>query len=64
MVAVASMFLSILRELHDAKTSVYLGQKKTIEQAKASVFWLGMSEFATVVLNCVVCVAQVPKHNE
>jgi hypothetical protein len=66
-VAVASMFPSILRELHDAKTAGHLGQKKTIARVKASrFFWPGMSEFARRwVIKCVVCAARKsPKHNK
>jgi hypothetical protein len=66
-VAVASMFPSILRELHDAKTAGHLGQKKSIARVKASRFyWPGMSEFARRwVVKCVVCAARKsPKYNK
>ena len=59
-VAVSSMFNSILRELHDVKTAGHQGQKRTMERAKKSPFyWPGMVNFARRwVQSCTVCMAR------
>ena len=59
-VAVASMFKSILAELHDAKTAGHQGQKRTMDRAKKSPFyWPGMITYARRwVQNCKVCAAR------
>ena len=65
--AVKSMFKSILKELHDSRTSGHLGQKKTIERTKRSPFyWPGMAVYARRwVQNCQVCAAKKnPRYNK
>jgi hypothetical protein len=59
-VAVSSMFKSILAELHDAKTAGHQGQKRTIDRAKKSPFyWPGMVTYARRwVQNCRVCASR------
>ncbi len=59
-IAVKSMFKSILKQLHDAPTSGHLGQKKTIGRTKQSPFyWPGMAVYARRwVENCQVCAAK------
>ena len=66
-VAVKSMFKSILHQLHDVPTSGHLGQKKTIGRTKLSPFyWPGMAVFARRwVQNCQVCAAKKnPRYNK
>jgi len=63
-VAVAAMFQSILKELHDVPTAGHLGQKKTIARVKRSRFyWPGMSGFARRwVAQCNICASR--KHSQ
>jgi hypothetical protein len=59
-VAVKSMFNSILQKLHDPGRTRHLGQRETIEQTKLSPFyWAGMANSVRLwVQKCQACIAR------